>query len=224
MVSEQLLDYLVGWLRPDLDTRFVLLFSSRTTACAIAACSVPMPSGVLALIPMSSPGIPSRLDKLLRIAATCGPSFGWARIMVESTLTTAYPTALTRLNASVKKSAESAPFHRGSEGEKRVPISGAAMAPSKASVMACSKASPSECPPNPLGCGISTPPIFSGTPLLNSCESQPYPIRIRDCAVVLGLMQVFYSGMASRTISTTDESAFPGQTRVGTQVMLVGSF
>ena len=89
VVSEQLLDYLAGCLRPDLDTGLVLLFSSRTTACAIAAFSVPMPSGVLALIPMFSPDIPSRLDKLLRIAATCGPSFGWDRIMVESTLTTA---------------------------------------------------------------------------------------------------------------------------------------
>ena len=61
----------------------------QTTACAIAALSVPMPSGVLAFTPTQSAGIPSSSATWLRIAAACGPIFGAARIRVESRLTTA---------------------------------------------------------------------------------------------------------------------------------------
>src|SRR5208283_4731873 len=56
-------------------------------------------------------------------------------------------------------------------------MSPAAIAPSSASVKACSSTSPSEWPASPLGCGNRTPPIFSGMPGLNSCESQPNPMR-----------------------------------------------
>ncbi len=115
--------------------------------------------------PPGSPAVPPRG---LRIAAACGPILGAARIRVESRLTTAYPAACTRLTASARKSAESAPFQRGSDGENREPMSGAATAPSKASVMACNSTSPSECPPNPFGCGRVSPPIFNGMPRLNS--------------------------------------------------------
>src|SRR5664279_1895257 len=66
-------------------------------------------------------------------------------------------------------------------------MSPAATAPSSASVSACSNTSPSEWPARPASCGISTPPIFSGMPGRNSCESQPKPMRGVRC----GLDKVF---------------------------------
>src|ERR1035437_8227329 len=62
-------------------------------------------------------------------------------------------------------------------------MSPAAIAPSSASVNACNRTSPSECPARPLWCGISTPPIFSGMPGWNSCESQPKPMRGVRCGL-----------------------------------------
>src|SRR6266481_4333247 len=64
------------------ETRF-----SKTAACAMAALSVPMPSGVFALIPTQSAGIPHNSATCLRIASACGPIFGVERISVESRLT-----------------------------------------------------------------------------------------------------------------------------------------
>src|SRR5262249_22006394 len=111
-------------------------FSNKTTAWAMAALSVPMPSGVLALIPMQSGAIPISFATFERIALACGPIFGAFMIRVESTLEIVYPAALTPFWASRRKTAESAPFHFGSDGENKEPISGAATAPSRASVMA----------------------------------------------------------------------------------------
>src|ERR1700733_7804285 len=54
----------------------------------------------------------------------------------------------------------------------------AATDPSSASVIACSTPSPSECPASPSGCSSVIPPILSGTPALNACESQPNPMRV----------------------------------------------
>src|ERR1039457_3681092 len=62
-------------------------------------------------------------------------------------------------------------------------MSPAATAPSSASVSACSSTSPSEWPARPAWCGISTPPIFSGMPGWNSCESQPKPMRGVRCGL-----------------------------------------
>src|SRR5271163_5063447 len=70
---------------------------------------------------------------------------------------------------------ESASFQRGSPGGKKLPMSPAETAPSSASVMACSSTSPSEWPASPSGCSICKPPMRSGTPGLNSCESHPQP-------------------------------------------------
>src|SRR5580700_3246058 len=57
---------------------------SKTTTCAIAALSVPIPSGVLALIPTQSAGTPHSSATRLRIASAWGPIFGVDRISVES--------------------------------------------------------------------------------------------------------------------------------------------
>src|SRR6185437_10242319 len=138
-------------------------------------------------MPICSGSIPSKAERLSRMREAWGPIFGCARIRVESTFAIRYPAVFTRCSASRKNTAESAPFHCGSDGENNVPMSGAATAPSRASVMACSKTSPSECPPRPLGCSMLTPPILRGTPALNSCESQPYPIRCCG-AFVFGLI------------------------------------
>src|SRR3984885_5774655 len=73
---------------------------------------------------------------------------------------------------------ESASFHLGSPGGKNPPMPPAETAPSKASVIACNNTSPSECPASPSGCSIARPPITSGTPALNACESNPQPILI----------------------------------------------
>src|ERR1035437_602621 len=62
-------------------------------------------------------------------------------------------------------------------------MSPAASAPSSASVSACSSTSPSEWPARPAWGGISTPPIFSGMPGWNSCESQPKPMRGVRCGL-----------------------------------------
>src|SRR5271157_3502120 len=97
---------------------------------------------------------------------------------------------------------ESASFQRGSPGGKKVPMSPAETAPSSASVMACNSTSPSEWPANPSGWSMYRPPILSGTPGLNACESQPYPIL---------MFMVFLSASAYRddrfSKSTTRESA-----------------
>ena len=61
-------------------------FSSNTVTCAMAALSVPIPSGVLALMP-TAPGLirnNSATRAWMRLA--CGPILGSARINVESTL------------------------------------------------------------------------------------------------------------------------------------------
>jgi hypothetical protein len=58
------------------------IFSNNTTACAIAALSVPTPSGVFALMPMQSAATPVNAEIRSRIAAACGPIFGAARISV----------------------------------------------------------------------------------------------------------------------------------------------
>ena len=128
-------------------------------ACEMAAFSVPMPSGVLALIPIRSGSICSSSATRSRILCAWGPILGAAKIKVESMFSICSPAVLTRLSASARNTAESAPFHRGSEGENNVPMSGAAIAPSSASVIACNRTSPSECPPKPCGWSISTPPI-----------------------------------------------------------------
>src|SRR5215469_12361707 len=70
--GEQVQDLLVGFRRPRAAR---LDFSSKTTACAIAAFSVPIPSGVLALIPILSPSIVRSFERLSRMAWTWGPIF-----------------------------------------------------------------------------------------------------------------------------------------------------
>ncbi len=79
--------------------------------------------------------------------------------------------------------AESASFQRGSPGGKKLPMSPAATEPSSASVMACSSTSPSEWPARPSGWSSVMPPMRSGTPGLNACESQPNPIRVSMVSV-----------------------------------------
>ncbi len=150
-----------------------ILRSSNTTAWAMAVFSKFNPSGVFAFNPMQSAGTCSSFATCPRIAAACGPILGAAKISDASTFATLYPASHARFNASRKNTAESAPFHFGSAGENKVPMSGAAMAPSKASVTACSKTSPSECPPNPLSWARAMPPILRGIPGRNSCESKP---------------------------------------------------
>src|SRR6201996_1725802 len=105
-----------------------------------------------------------------------GPILGAASTSVVSTLTMRYPAFSISSSARFRKIEESASFQRGSPGGKKLPISPAETAPSSASVIACRSTSPSECPASPSGCSIARPPIFSGTPGLNACESQPYPI------------------------------------------------
>ena len=65
-----------------------LISVSSTATCAMAALSVPMPSGVLALMPMREGSTPSSAATFCWIAVACGPIFGAARISVLSTLPT----------------------------------------------------------------------------------------------------------------------------------------
>src|ERR1019366_8093837 len=61
---------------------------SSTATCAIAVLSVPMPSGVLALIPTHEGSTPSSSATCCWIALACGPILGAARINVLSTFPT----------------------------------------------------------------------------------------------------------------------------------------
>src|SRR5215472_7685011 len=163
----------------------------------MAALSSFSPSGVLALMPTQLSGKASISATRVRISAVCGAIFGAARIRLASTLATAYPAARTRASASRKKIPESAPFHRGLDGGNNAPMSGAAIAPSSASVMACNSTSPSEWPPRPWSWASATPPILRGIPGRNSCESNPYPMRVVGLrSLVVGILGV-YRALAS---------------------------
>src|SRR5271165_3148697 len=89
-------------------------------------------------------------------------------------------------------------------------MSPAATAPSNASVKAWSSTSPSECPARPLSCGNRTPPIRSGMPGLNSCESQPKPIRGTRTTCVLNDTRVLSreAGLAAVLLRQIELSQF----------------
>ena len=122
------------------------------------------PSGVFAFRPTQSPARPSSSATRRANCRGVGTDLRASQNQTGIQVGDAYPASCTRFRASRKKMTESAPFHLGSDGGNRAPISGAAMAPSRASVMACSRTSPSECPPRPLSCGRVIPPIFRGMP------------------------------------------------------------
>src|SRR5882724_2972271 len=92
--------------------------SSNTATCAIAALSVPIPSGVFALIPTWFGFTPSNSATRAWIFFACGTILGSAKIRLESILEILYPARRTCLRASSRKMTESAPFHFGSLGGK----------------------------------------------------------------------------------------------------------
>src|SRR5437764_9849842 len=96
---------------------------------------------------------------------------------VESTFTIRYPAAPTRSRAWLRRRRLSAPFQRGSESGKCMPMSPSAAAPSKASVTACASTSASEWPSKPNSQGIVIPPRISGRPVAMRWMSQPRPVR-----------------------------------------------
>src|SRR5947207_1326302 len=96
---------------------------------------------------------------------------------VQSKFTIRNPASRARWCAWRRKRMLSAPFQRGSESGKCMPMSPSAAAPSNASVIACASTSASEWPSRPNSQGIATPPRISGRPGAMRWMSQPWPVR-----------------------------------------------
>src|SRR5438552_7122638 len=146
----------------------------------------PMPSFVLAFTETCAGPVSSASESFSSMASMWGASLGFSRITVTSAWTNWNPASTTFRKALFKRSSEWAPFHCGSSGGNRRPMSPSPAAPRIASVRACATASASEWPARPWAFGISTPPRMSLRPLAKGCESYPIPTRIRRAVSWVG--------------------------------------
>src|SRR4051812_13533681 len=164
--------------RQPAESDLQLQVHAEKTTVAVACAAMPSrrpvnpsPSVVVALTLTRAASRPSVSASRATMAPRCGPTFGRSQMIVTSTWLKRPPRPVTRPSAWRRKVVESAPFQRGSEGGKCVPISPAPMAPSSASVSACKPTSASEWPSKPCSCATATPHSMTLSPGPKRCTS-----------------------------------------------------